>query len=217
MKRLKLILITFLILTGITFQEKVSAQVEQKGTIAISPTYNGVPVVGGDLLVYQVANWSEKDSRFAFTKEFSSTALSLEHLISPELDQSDIQVLVNNSHHVKPYQYIDSIPQKGVILENLSQGIYLFVQKESAQGYEKMNPFVISIPNNGSLSVEAKEKMSPISSSASPSKIVSSKDDVPREKVKVLPFTGQVWWPVYLSLVCGIICLVLSMIGKKND
>lgn len=83
MKRLKLIMITFLILVGITFQEKVSAQVEQKGSIVITPTYNGVPVVGGDLLVYQVANWSEKDNRFAFTKEFSSTMLSLEHLISP--------------------------------------------------------------------------------------------------------------------------------------
>ena len=217
MKRIKLIMITFLILVGITFQEKASAQVEQKGTIAISPTYNGVPVVGGDLLVYQVANWSEKDNRFAFTKEFSSITLSLEDLISPELDQSDIQVLVDNSHHVKPYQYIDSIPQKGVILEDLSQGIYLFVQKESAQGYEKMNPFVISIPNNGSFFVEAKEKMSPLVSRTSPTRIISSKDDKSKEKMKVLPFTGQIWWPVYLSLSCGILCIVLSMIGKKND
>lgn len=173
------------------------------GSVTLNLEYEGQSVEGGEFSLYKIASIVSDDDvmSYAAEEEFA--------LFDGELDEIDSDQLADEIYDYIIAQGIASVDSSennaGVaVFDNLDLGLYLVVQTEASTGYEKIRPFLVSVPlqeDEGYVyNVNAYEKFT------------ITKAPTPDEKTpdKKLPQTGQVNWPIPILTIAGV---VLFMIG----
>lgn len=188
-----------------------------EGSISVTMKHKGDPVPGGKLKLFHVGEVVEYDGNYDFvpTAEFAGCVTNFDDIHSPALAQK-------LALYAKEEWAIDSqkADAKGnVTFSGLDNGLYLVVQTETADGYEPIDPFLVSVPRylNGEYvyDVDATSKMDLITTE--PTEEPPPKPTKPGGK---LPQTGQLNWPVPLLTASGLLLLALGYLlrfGKKEN
>lgn len=207
----------------------------QTGTVTITPRYKDKDVVGGNMLVYQIAKRDEQKEKdnYIINKDFSKVEINLDRESIEKNSRIYAKYLLKSTKTANTYKSIENIQRNGVKFEGLEQGVYLFVQTRPADGYELMSPFLLIVPDNGNFSVSAIEKMSPkVGRDGKRDTVVpdkkDNKKDLNKDSTKMqdrkgssdnnLPQTGQIWWHVYLLAFVGLTLVIISFVRvRKNN
>ena len=177
-----LVLICALVLPA---QAKELPDLNQTGSISVTIRYNGNPVSGGELTLYRVGEVREDDGdyRFVLTKQFDASGVTLENVQSPDTAKklSDYALRQGISGTT------GKINKDGALkFGSLEPGLYLLAQRKAAAGYQKLNPFLVSLPmgdgDGYSYEVDASPKVSPV-------------PNLPGSPEQ--PKTGQSAWPIW--------------------
>lgn len=121
------------------------------GSITIEMRYDGEIVVGGTLEVYRVGeieiyiNEGRSCCRFKKTGAFSSFGSSLDNVQSATLAEK-LAGFVKEQNISSDYLALNDREDGRVVFDNLQTGLYLIIQGEAAEGYEALNPFLVSVP-----------------------------------------------------------------------
>ncbi|MGM9550205.1 MAG: hypothetical protein ACI3V5_10235 [Faecousia sp.] len=171
----------------------------RKGSITVTMVIGEEAVPGGSLTLYRVGEVHEDDGNYSFipTGDFTRWRGDFDDIQSPRLAASLAE-------------YAEKLPGKTkqigedgkVTFSRLELGLYLLVQKEPASGYNKVRPFLVSVPylKDGVYiyDVDANTKMElekePKPTTPPPAKPSGNK----------LPQTGQLNWPVPVMVVLGL-------------
>lgn len=97
--------------------------------------------------------------------------------------------------------------------ENLGLGLYLITQKKAAPGYNKISPFLVSVPYNDD--GEYKYNIS-INSKSEPEKVSPEKPHKPGKPSDKLPQTGQLNWPVPVLAAGGLLLMVVGYLLQRE-
>lgn len=163
-------------------------ELNQSGSIQISMQYEGDPVSGGELTLYRVGDIREDDGNYSFilTDTFASCSVTLENVQSSETAErlSDYARRKGIKGQTKKVSTSGNIS-----FADLEPGLYLLVQRKAAPDYQKVKPFLVTLPmRHGdaySYQVDASPKVSPI----------HPWTDNPDQ-----PATGQSEWPFWVFL-----------------
>ena len=174
------------------------------GSIHITMVYDGNPVSGGEFVLYRVGEIRESDGnyRFELTASFASSEVSLEnvHTFGTAKKLSDYAL-----HNAIDGQRKKIGKNGAVDFEDLQSGLYLLLQRKAAQGYDKVNPFLVSLPMRSAdtyiYQVDASPKVSPLH--IKPPNLEQ-------------PATGQSSWPMW-TFVCSTAGLLILTALRKHD
>lgn len=178
-------------------------QMDKKGTITITMHMGDTAVGGGTLTLYRVGEVREDDGNYTFqpTGDFASCGESFENVTSAALADR----LAKYATDQKLTGVTKSIDKDGkVTFTDLEVGLYLFVQNKAASGYNKADPFLVSLPyiqDNGqySYNVDASPKVE-LEKEPEPTTPPPTKPHEP-----TLPQTGQLNWPIPVLAVLGLL------------
>lgn len=173
------------------------------GSISVTIRYDGAAVSGGTLTLYRVGDVVEENGNYNFvlTEEFTSSGITLENIhgadtakkLSVFAQQKEIE---GNT---------GKISTKGKLtFDDLLPGLYLLTQRKAAAGYQKLSPFLVSLPMHASdgysYQVDASPKVSPV-----PAQPENTQQ----------PATGQSVWPVWVFLFSAAALTVLGYYRKR--
>ena len=201
MKKMILVILIISVL-GIPVAAYEVPDLNRQGSIRISMRYDGNPVSGGEITLYRVGDIHEDDGNYSFvlSQDFVSSGISLENLQSASVAK-EAAAFASKQGITGSTKQIDAEGQ--AVFNKLKPGLYLAVQKKAAQGYERTQPFFISLPmlisDAYSYQVDAGPKVSP----------------VPEKPKPELPQTGQSGWPIWTFLLSGAGLILLTK-RKKN-
>lgn len=211
-----LVMLNLSLFIGVPLVKATIVDISQIGTVTVQPIYDGKTVAGGNLNVYQVATVIYKDGPKAYQIQpaFSTVNLVLEDDTLEQKNAEYASQLLPLAASAPVFKEVETIADAGAVFDNMSQGLYLFVQTQAAPGYEAMKPFLLTLPKDGQLEVSAIEKMSPlVAKPTEPDTVIPDKG---KQRDKELPFTGQIWWPIPVLLVLGIGLILLSFGGHRR-
>ena len=184
------------------------------GSISLTLTCSGTPVTGGTFQLWRVGNAKEDDGDFSFekTEDFSDYTGTLDEIGRAEtaeklanfVSQKDIEAAASAGNTAG-----------GIFFGELQTGLYLIEQTEAADGYEKISPFLVSIPQeeNGQYiyEVNATPKMEALVPTPA----------TPGSPDQRLPQTGQLNWPVPVLACAGMLLFgmgwALNRTGKRKN
>lgn len=225
-KRLFSMMLTALLLcvAGTTAAAAPAPDLARKGSIEITMRQGDQAVSGGTLTIYQTGTIEEDNGnyRYVLTESFRDSGKSLENLQSADLAANLAQYAADHDLNGAE-QEIDSNGRTA--FRDLEPGVYLIVQEKAADGYEKCDAFLVTVPGteggeliydvDASPKVELK-KTSGFGSSDSHSSGSHSSDsgsgghsDAAAPAGTKLPQTGQMNWPVPILAGLGM-CLFLT-------
>ena len=186
--------------------------VDKTGSISVNMK------AGGNLVLYKVADVAVDDGyKFALTDAFKGVtgAASVTQKINDEKQISDASMAVTLASYATTSKAA-SVDTKSAAadstlkFENLPVGLYLVTQTKAAKGYQKMSPFLVSLPGaNNALDVNATPKMS-----------LKKEPKPPKDKTpppSKLPQTGQLWWPVFVLAAAGMLLMFAGLLLKRHD
>lgn len=124
------------------------------GSITIEMKYDGAPVIGGTLEVYQagyieIYKDGDGNTRFGLrkTENFNSFGEELDNVQSAELAQELAEEMAQFVQQQNLYADYSAHNEAGnVVFGQLPAGLYLIIQSEASDGYEAMSPSLVSIP-----------------------------------------------------------------------
>ena len=100
------------------------------------------------------------------------------------------------------------------VFGDLKAGLYLIVQKQAAEGYDAIQPFLVTVPimENGQYvyDVDAHPK-------AGTSSRKTTQTPPTQEVLSALPQTGQLNWPVPVLAVTGAVLVAAGVVLKKRS
>lgn len=173
----------------------------RKGSIEISMRCGETTVGGGSLTLYRVGEVVERNGVYSFQPvgDFADCGESFADVSSSDLAKR-LALYAENHNAVGVCRQIDG--NGAIAFDDLELGLYLLVQEEAAEGYNKANPFLVTVPRlqNGVYNYDVE---------ASPKVQLTPVTTKPPEN---LPQTGQLNWPVPLLTALG---LGLFAIGWK--
>ena len=188
--------------------------VNQTGSISITLQDHGNPVPGGSLKLYPVAGVKVYNGfSFEFTQAFASCGYSLENLESGTLAQNLADFALENE---LPGQSLPVSEDGTAKAANLPLGLYLVVQNTTAEDYAAINPFLVTIPMHSGEKLVYDVDASP--------KVTLNTTDIPEDNPPLnpnpphgpnLPQTGQLWWPVPVLAISGMLFVALGW-KKRN-
>lgn len=191
----------------------------QKGSISVSmeDTEKNVVAPGGTLTLYQIAAIEKNEENqdvFVLNQTFEESQVPLNNL--------DSAILVNELERYISQKKLGGIVRQidangHVSFEDLPLGLYFIIQETPADGYNKVNSFLVSVPQMlGEVyvyDVDASPKVElspapnvpeePTPSAPTPNKPVTSTGSK-------LPQTGQLNWPIPVLVACGAVCVILG-------
>lgn len=186
------------------------------GSISIAMKHQGAVVPGGTLTLYRVASIQVKnntDYSYLLTDAYAASGVSLATLNDSALAQTLADYTAANAI-AGTKQTIDGDGK--ITFAGLQLGLYLVVQEDAAEGFEKVKPFLVSVPveENGvyTYDVDGSPKLS----------LEMLPTDPPPETTQPpkLPQTGQIQWPVPVLTVSGLLLIALGAYlcvnGKKK-
>ena len=174
------------------------------GSIAISMAHQGEPVPGGSLTLYRVADVVSQDGDylFAYTADFAECAIPVTELASADLPRALAELAKTKNLEGITLKLDDGGKVK---FSELELGLYLLIQQEAAPGFKKVNPFLVSVPQNVDghyiYDVDTAPKNLPgpdEETTPPPPPPPPTGPDGPD-----LPQTGQLNWPVPVLAVTG--------------
>ena len=177
------------------------------GSISISMDHQGEPVPGGSLTLYRVADVVSQDGDylFAYTADFAGCAIPVTELSAAELPRNLADIAEANGLR----GITVTIDGEGkAAFEDLELGLYLLVQQEAAPGYRRVNPFLVSVPQNDGghyiYDVTTAPKNLP-GPEPEPTEPTPPPTDPDTPDGPDLPQTGQLNWPVPVLAVLGML------------
>lgn len=205
------------------------------GSISVTiKDQDGRPVTGGSLEMICVALAVRVDGndRFEYTEEFAGCTEKLDddgitRNGSPRLAAA-LKKFADSKGISGETQDLDS---EGMVkYGDLKLGLYLIAQKNEAEGYSSVEPFLVSIPfeEEGKLiyDVNATPKPAAVTTSEGETEPHTTEPgtepstEPPTTKTPPdIPQTGQLWWPVPLFASIGAVLVLLGVFvrrGKKE-
>ncbi|MGE9942087.1 hypothetical protein ACQRBH_10995 [Bariatricus sp. SGI.161] len=186
-------------------------------TMHVKKDNKDVIVPGGTLTLYRVGEIYEDDGNYSFipTGDFADCGETFEDIQSPELASRLAEYAKKN---VKDKGETKKVSDKGVVtFKDWELGLYLLVQYEAAEGYNKANPFLVGLPD-----VEGGKYIYKVD--ASPKVNIIGQDSgkkTPPKTTSKLPQTGQLNWPIPLLVVSGMVLFAIGWVlcfgRKKSD
>lgn len=218
MKKLLCLLIVLLLCLPAAATEILDP--EAPGSLTFLVDYDGQPLNGGSLEIYQVAKVviGDHNPHFEPVEALAQSAPDLRDLTAPELAATfaalpELEELESLS---------GEIVNGEAKFENLLPGVYLVIQREenATEGYSPLQPFLVSLPQWQEdhyvydLTLEPKVALEPEPTEP-------SEPSEPTEPTEPdLPQTGQLNWPIPLLCVSGFGLFVLGFylcFGKRNS
>lgn len=228
----------FCIMSVTAFAAGEVPDVNRKGSIAVTirDTKSKKPVSGGKLKLYQVASVRIDDGNYMFeyTDDFSDCGLALDDIESEDLAAE----LADYASGRKLKGTDRKVGSDGKVkFGGLELGLYLVVQSTAAENYSALNPFLVSVPmkDGDSLiyAVNATPKAGTVAKTANPDPKPDSGSgkhkhsgssgnnvSVPAsapQLAALLPQTGQLWWPVPLLAMAGILFVMIGWMKRKDE
>lgn len=200
--------------------------VNRNGSISVTMTDpdSGKAVPGGTLTLYRVGDVLEDDGNYSFTlsQAFAGSKLSL---ADPESETLAEKLADYASKHSIRGESKTIGQHGGVVFSSQKAGLFLIVQTKAAEGYEAVNPFLVSLPmqdgESWNYNVNATPKMELLTEkpAENPEKPAPRTDGnaIPTDPSSRLPQTGQLWWPVPVLAVAGLFLFGLGWVRAKKS
>lgn len=123
-----------------------SIELARKGSITVTlrDSESGSAVSGGKLTLYQVASISRQNGNLSYdyTNGFENCGVSL-----GDLSESDLARTLDDKRPASSKGETVTVDTDGkAVFSRLPLGLYLIVQSTASTGYEKINPFLVSVP-----------------------------------------------------------------------
>ena len=123
-----------------------SIELTRKGSITVTlrDSESGSAVSGGKLTLYQVASISRQNGNLSYdyTNGFENCGVSL-----GDLSESDLAQTLDDKRPAGSKGETLTLDTDGkAVFSRLPLGLYLVVQSTASTGYEKINPFLVSVP-----------------------------------------------------------------------
>lgn len=200
------------------------------GSITVTMRYDGKPLPGGELTIYQVGKVDGADGDYWFrAKEpFTKWDEDIRHLEDADVENlsAELAAYIEEEKLTGTHAPIDDYGK--AVFDNyghgLKQGLYLVIQTVPAEGFEKISPFLISLPYydgeeyvydvTAAAKNELEQEASKPTNPSNPTKPPSSK---PSGK---LPQTGQLNWPIPVMVISGLTLFVIGWVlrfRKRDD
>ena len=181
----------------------------KKGTITIQWKFQDKALPDGALRAYRIGTLKDTDGNFSFAAlpAYKGQDLSEKNL-TPELAKK-LADMVKSSDGINPTSF-----QNGVVtFKDLELGLYLIVQTKDISGYERIAPFLISVPlwdkDHYLYEINVSEKFEVKRRPSTP--------ETPDQPGDTLPQTGQVNWPVPVLLTLGLGLIVTGTALKRKS
>ncbi len=153
---------------GLRAQAKELPDLDAAGSITVELVDSGTGsgLSGGSLELYLLAEAETEDADYwwSYTGAFETCAYSLDDLTSKTLPSALADYVSANG--ISPRSTAVTGEDGSAVFSNLPVGLYLIVQSAAVDGYETMDPFLVTVPleneEDGSwiYDVDAKPKMS---------------------------------------------------------
>lgn len=182
-------LLAVLLLLGLP----VRASGQQEGSICIRLAYGDSPEFPGSLTLFRVGRLL--DGSFAPEGFLAGSWERYQKLSAGELARA----LAELAAQEKAAGITEAVgPDSQAVFRDLEPGIYLVVQKEAASGYDKINPFLVTVPEAGG-QVDATPKIH-----------IQGKGD------SSLPYTGQTVLPGIAMVCLGWVLAAVGILLRKG-
>lgn len=217
LKKVLSILFSILVLftSSITAFAHDVPNLEASGTITIHLKSADQDLKSGTLTFYQVGEIFHDDGNYSFqlTAPFADCGTTLEDIHSAKTaellsDYAKQQNLVGTTVSI----------ENGIVQLEISQGnlgLYLVVQQQESDGWQTLNPFLISVPN-----MEDGKYIYHVDATPKIGELIPKPNDL-TPIGPTLPHTGQLNWPIPVLVILG---LSLFAVGwklrfreKRND
>lgn len=196
----------------------------KKGSITVNIRYEGEPVGGAILSLYQVAELAQdKDGQYIykFTDDFMDCGQTLDNLQSTELTANLAKWALDTEAEFD-FLIVDELGT--VEAEELPVGLYLLVQYLEADGYKDINPFLVTLPIKDGESLVYDVDASPkcqiepeTSETPPPPETPEETTTEPPDTPPDVPYTGQLWWPVPILAFAGLIFFTIGWVRRYNS
>ena len=204
-----MLLLLCALITNASAMENVD--LDRRGSISITTTYEGGIVAGGSMTRYRVADVHVENGAthsFRFTKEYESCGLALEDLNNADLARLLAEFTTQQGFAGEKRE----INHEGQVqFADLEVGLYLMVQEDPAKDFKAINPFLVSVPG-----MEGSRYIYDVD--ASP-KLGMEHEPTPPPPPD-LPQTGLNKWPVPVLAIAGLLLAALGAVlcvsGKRN-
>lgn len=180
-------------------------------SLSILPHEGYTPITDGDLTLFRVGELDGSGStlRYVLTGQFAGSDVSLENL--GDDDAASAKALADYAEQQHLEGDTREIGDNGARYEGLTVGVYLVIQKNPAEGYYPIEPFLISLPAvederyvyDVAAAPKAAPKKGDVSDDSSESSTESSED---------LPKTGQLKWPIPVLIISGLVFIVFGLL-----
>lgn len=194
----------------------------KKGSISVTMhDSKNTAIAGGEMTLYKVADVhleNEADLSFVLTNGFAASGVKESELTEKNFNASALVSKFQKGITSTAVSTKAEIGKDGkVSFSNLDLGIYLLVQNKAADGYNAVNPFLVTVPmqENGSYiyTVDATPKVE--AATAAPT-VTPAPTTVPTTGNK-LPQTGQLDWPVPVMACMGVLLFSLGFYMQQKE
>lgn len=185
-------------------------------SIEVIVRYDGQNVDGGTLTVIRVGYVDEEDGNYFFSQEFTNARI--EDVKSPNASKTQKEFYSNNKSNYDFYTQTQAVKDGKATFTGLSTGLYLIVQNKAADGFSKLDAFLVSVPfmEDGEYQYQVTASIkSELEREPEPTNPPPTKPDDPK-----LPQTGQLNWPIPLMVVAGLGFFAVGWalcFGKKRE
>lgn len=203
---------------SVTASAHTVPDVNKIGSITVAQQDGGETVTGGSYTLYRVGDIHVDDGNYSFalTKSFAGSQLKLTDIASAKLAKNLADYA--QCHDVNGVTY--RVGKGGVVyFEKLKPGLYLLMQEEAATGYNKADPFLVTVP------IESEEGYLYDVDSSPKMELEKAPDTPPNTPPhdSNLPQTGQLNWPIPVLAIGGLVffaagwILILSRKRGKHE
>ena len=218
MKKMIIVLLTLSVLLSLplTAYAHDVPQERYDCSIEVMVRYDGENVDGGTLTAIRVGFVDEEDGNYFFSQEF--TNIKIEDIASPDAPKTQQEFYNNNKSNYDFYTQTQTVENGKATFSGLSTGLYLIVQNKAADGFSKMDAFLVSVPymEDGEYQYHVTAAVkSELEREPEPTAPPPTEPDDPK-----LPQTGQLNWPVPLMVVAGLAFFAAGWVlcfGKKRE
>ena len=112
--------------------------------VLLCDTETAAPLQGGELTLYRVASVSKNgaDMNFTYTNGFENCGIALDNVSESALASRLAEKVTQNAQAVTK-----TVNDSGIaVFGDLKAGLYLIVQKQAAEGYDAIQPFLVTVP-----------------------------------------------------------------------
>ena len=200
---------------------------DRKGSLSITFTCDGQPISDGNKVgIFKVADAVFDDSKgykFVWNGEFAAVGAMPKNLDAVNSELAEKLVSIARDKRVPLYWNSQELDENGdVKFNDLEVGLYLVVHtkkveitlSDKSKVTYTINPFLVSVPQKEgeelTYDVVTNPKVSPEKSTTPPPK-------KPTPPPKRVPQTGQLWWPVFVLGIAGMIFITAGFVRKSKN